>query len=137
MHLLHGGTLNSRRAARPLIKLAEKGEKRDAPDSLQVILPQNWGRTKSDHTVTCIMLKATANYRRTFSLLRNTEQRLVNTSLYSNTSAIGDGPRSFEHRSSNENDTRAGILNYSHNNGRTLSFDKFNELRPFYSGSRC
>ncbi|GFT70454.1 hypothetical protein TNCV_2658771 [Trichonephila clavipes] len=36
-----------------------------APDSTQGVLPQNWGGTELNHTVICMVLKATANDRRT------------------------------------------------------------------------
>ncbi|GFW62298.1 uncharacterized protein TNCV_913101 [Trichonephila clavipes] len=55
----HEGTLNSRRAASPLERLAEGEEWWEAPDH-----PQDWGETQLDHSVTCMMLKATANDRR-------------------------------------------------------------------------
>ncbi|GFW15078.1 uncharacterized protein TNCV_172251 [Trichonephila clavipes] len=52
----HGGTLNSCRAASPLVRLVEGEERREAPDH-----PQNWGGTELNYTATCMMLKATAN----------------------------------------------------------------------------
>ncbi|GFX13100.1 uncharacterized protein TNCV_2357561 [Trichonephila clavipes] len=42
----HEGTLNSRRAASPLVKLVEGEEMWEAPDHLQGVLPQNWGGTE-------------------------------------------------------------------------------------------
>ncbi|GFS47919.1 uncharacterized protein TNCV_3598901 [Trichonephila clavipes] len=47
--------------ARPLVRLVEGEERWDAPDHPQGVLPQNWGRTKQNHTVTCMVLKAKAN----------------------------------------------------------------------------
>ncbi|GFV77344.1 uncharacterized protein TNCV_2406631 [Trichonephila clavipes] len=57
------GTLNSRRAASPLVWLVEGEERWEAPDHLQGFLPLNWGGTEQKRTVTCIMLKANANDR--------------------------------------------------------------------------
>ncbi|GFW67199.1 uncharacterized protein TNCV_4032111 [Trichonephila clavipes] len=42
----HGGTLNSRRAANPLMRLVEVEERWEAPDHPQCVLPQNWGGTE-------------------------------------------------------------------------------------------
>ncbi|GFV12608.1 hypothetical protein TNCV_4425611 [Trichonephila clavipes] len=53
----HGGTLNSLRATSPL------------PDRLQGGFTQNWNGTESNRTVTCMVLKAKANNRRTSSPL--------------------------------------------------------------------
>ncbi|GFY12065.1 uncharacterized protein TNCV_4975651 [Trichonephila clavipes] len=65
----HGVTLNSRRVARPLVRLVE-GEERWGPLTFpQGVLPQNWGGIKLNHTVTFMVLKATANDRRTSSPL--------------------------------------------------------------------
>ncbi|GFW49022.1 uncharacterized protein TNCV_3902201 [Trichonephila clavipes] len=60
----HECTLNSRRAASPLVRLVEGEERRDAPDHLQGVLPLNWGETELNSYVTCMGLKATANDRR-------------------------------------------------------------------------
>ncbi|GFT26633.1 uncharacterized protein TNCV_3604421 [Trichonephila clavipes] len=60
-----GSTLNSRRDASPLVKLVEWDERWEAPDHH---LPQNCGETELNHSVTCMVLKATANDRR-FSAL--------------------------------------------------------------------
>ncbi|GFV56396.1 uncharacterized protein TNCV_855491 [Trichonephila clavipes] len=59
-----GGTLNSRRAASPLVRLVEEEERWEAPDHPQGVLPQNWGGTEQNRTVTCMVLKAKANDRR-------------------------------------------------------------------------
>ncbi|GFX93874.1 cullin-4A [Trichonephila clavipes] len=68
MPSLQGGTLNSRRAGSPLARLA-KGEKRwEAPDHPQGILPQNWVEAELNHSVTSMVLKATANDRRHLAL---------------------------------------------------------------------
>ncbi|GFW61351.1 uncharacterized protein TNCV_4136691 [Trichonephila clavipes] len=57
-------TLNSRRAASPLVGLAEGGERWEASDNPQGVLPQNWGGNEPNHTVTCMVLKSKANDRR-------------------------------------------------------------------------
>ncbi|GFU97418.1 uncharacterized protein TNCV_1912731 [Trichonephila clavipes] len=54
------GTLNNRRAASPLVRLVE-GEERWEALIPQGVLPQNWGETELNHSVTCMVLKATAN----------------------------------------------------------------------------
>ncbi|GFW73743.1 hypothetical protein TNCV_1541971 [Trichonephila clavipes] len=63
--------LNScRRAASPLVRLVEGVEWWEAPDShSQGVLPLNWGGAELNRTVTCIMLKVTANDRRICSPL--------------------------------------------------------------------
>ncbi|GFX01172.1 uncharacterized protein TNCV_4581381 [Trichonephila clavipes] len=60
----HGGTLNSRRAASPLVGLVEGKEMWEALDHPQGVLPQNWGETELNRSVTCMVLKGTANDRR-------------------------------------------------------------------------
>ncbi|GFX09014.1 uncharacterized protein TNCV_4165931 [Trichonephila clavipes] len=66
--LRHGGTLNSRRAASPLMWLVE-GEKRwEAFDHPQSVLLLNWGGTEPNRSVTCMVLKAAANDRRHLAL---------------------------------------------------------------------
>ncbi|GFT15106.1 uncharacterized protein TNCV_4316771 [Trichonephila clavipes] len=62
--LQHGGTLNYRRAASPLVRLAEGEDRWEAPDFPQGFLPQNWGGTEQNRTATCTVLKAKANDRR-------------------------------------------------------------------------
>ncbi|GFV31859.1 uncharacterized protein TNCV_3790691 [Trichonephila clavipes] len=69
----HGGTLNSRRAASPLMRLVE--EKWVTPDHPQGVLPQNWGGTEQNHTVTCMLLKAKANDKRKNLALHRDEFR--------------------------------------------------------------
>ncbi|GFS77203.1 uncharacterized protein TNCV_3757991 [Trichonephila clavipes] len=39
----HGGTLNSRRATSPLVRLVEGGERWEASGHPQSVLPLNWG----------------------------------------------------------------------------------------------
>ncbi|GFT47477.1 uncharacterized protein TNCV_3750101 [Trichonephila clavipes] len=58
------GTLNSCRAASPLLRLVEGEEKWEAFDHLQGVLPLNWGGTEPNRTVTYMVLKDTANDRR-------------------------------------------------------------------------
>ncbi|GFX93401.1 uncharacterized protein TNCV_152071 [Trichonephila clavipes] len=54
----HWGTLNSCRAASPLVRLV-KGKKRwEASHHPQGVLPLNWGETELNRTVTCMVLKA-------------------------------------------------------------------------------
>ncbi|GFV49398.1 uncharacterized protein TNCV_1265271 [Trichonephila clavipes] len=61
-------TLNSRRAACPLVKLVEREERWEAPDYTQGVLSQNWGETELNRTVSCLLLKATDNDRRHLAL---------------------------------------------------------------------
>ncbi|GFV19282.1 uncharacterized protein TNCV_1934991 [Trichonephila clavipes] len=61
----HGGTLNSRQAGSPLMRLVEGEERWEAPDHSQGVLSLNWGKNESNRTVTCMVLKATTNDRRT------------------------------------------------------------------------
>ncbi|GFV43643.1 uncharacterized protein TNCV_2679441 [Trichonephila clavipes] len=63
----HGGTLNSRRAASPLVRLVEGEERWEAPDTPQGVL-LNWGETELNRSVTCMVLKVTANDRRHLAL---------------------------------------------------------------------
>ncbi|GFV24587.1 uncharacterized protein TNCV_1914491 [Trichonephila clavipes] len=60
----HGGTLNSRRA----VRLVEGEERWAASDYYQSVPPLYWGGTEPNRTVTCVVLKATANDRRHLSL---------------------------------------------------------------------
>ncbi|GFU33601.1 uncharacterized protein TNCV_1797941 [Trichonephila clavipes] len=61
----HGGTLNSRRTACPLVRLVEEKERWEAPDHPPGLLPHNWVETEQNHAVTSVMLKAMTNDRRT------------------------------------------------------------------------
>ncbi|GFV64615.1 uncharacterized protein TNCV_3181111 [Trichonephila clavipes] len=61
--LRHGGTLNSRQAACPLVGLVEGEERWEAPGHPQDFLPLNWGGTEQNRTVTCMVLKAKDNDR--------------------------------------------------------------------------
>ncbi|GFV34843.1 gag-pol polyprotein [Trichonephila clavipes] len=58
--LRHGGTLNRRRAASPLVGLVE-GEERWRPLTTPGVLPQNWGGNEPNRTTICMVLKAKAN----------------------------------------------------------------------------
>ncbi|GFU86666.1 uncharacterized protein TNCV_2880861 [Trichonephila clavipes] len=60
------GYLNSRRAASPIVRLVE--ERWEASDHSQGVLPQNWGEIELNHSVTCMVLKATDNDRRHVAL---------------------------------------------------------------------
>ncbi|GFW28853.1 uncharacterized protein TNCV_201761 [Trichonephila clavipes] len=62
--LRHGATLNSRRAASPLVWLVEGEERWKASDHSQSVLPLNWGGIDPNRSVTCMVVKATANDRR-------------------------------------------------------------------------
>ncbi|GFU95801.1 uncharacterized protein TNCV_4903931 [Trichonephila clavipes] len=68
VHSRHGVTLNSRRASSPLVRLVEGKERWEAPVQPQGILPQNWDETEINHSVTCMVLKATANDRCHFAI---------------------------------------------------------------------
>ncbi|GFU78566.1 uncharacterized protein TNCV_2301781 [Trichonephila clavipes] len=69
----HTGTLNSRRAASPLVRLMEGEERWKAPDHPQGALSQNRGGTEQNRTVTRMMLKAKANDKRKNLALRRYE----------------------------------------------------------------
>ncbi|GFU86391.1 uncharacterized protein TNCV_1417431 [Trichonephila clavipes] len=60
----HGCTLNSRRAASPLVRLVEREKRWEVPDYSQGVLRQSWGETEQNCTVTCMVLKDTGNDRR-------------------------------------------------------------------------
>ncbi|GFV83401.1 uncharacterized protein TNCV_3055481 [Trichonephila clavipes] len=60
----HGSALNSRRDASPLERTVKEQERQMAPDNPQCVLPQNWGETELNRSVTYTVLKATANDRR-------------------------------------------------------------------------
>ncbi|GFV09773.1 cullin-4A [Trichonephila clavipes] len=62
----YGGTLNSHRAASPLVRLVEGEERWEVPDHPQGVPPQNWGEPKL--YVTCMVLKAADNDRRHLTL---------------------------------------------------------------------
>ncbi|GFV22916.1 uncharacterized protein TNCV_2623691 [Trichonephila clavipes] len=64
----HGVTLNSHRAAIPLVRLVEGKKRLEAIDPILGVLPQNWDETELNRSVTCMVLKATANDRRHLAL---------------------------------------------------------------------
>ncbi|GFY05200.1 uncharacterized protein TNCV_2206461 [Trichonephila clavipes] len=67
-----GGTLNSSRAAAPLMRWVEGKERREVPDHFQGILPQNWGEAEQKRTVSCMVLTAKANdWRKALALSRD------------------------------------------------------------------
>ncbi|GFV98387.1 hypothetical protein TNCV_623461 [Trichonephila clavipes] len=66
----HGVTLNSRRATSPLVRLMEEEERWENPGPLPGCSASKLGRTELNRTVTCMLLKATANDRRAYSPLR-------------------------------------------------------------------
>ncbi|GFU65132.1 hypothetical protein TNCV_4056021 [Trichonephila clavipes] len=57
----HGGILNSHRAASSLVRMVEVEERWELPVHLQGIHPQNWDGADQNFTLTCMMIKATAN----------------------------------------------------------------------------
>ncbi|GFX01330.1 uncharacterized protein TNCV_3729991 [Trichonephila clavipes] len=57
--LRHGDTLNTSH----LVRLVGGEERWDATDHPQDVLPQNWGETELNHSVTYMVLKATPNDR--------------------------------------------------------------------------
>ncbi|GFX02503.1 uncharacterized protein TNCV_727571 [Trichonephila clavipes] len=62
--LRQGCTLNSRRAANPLVRIMEREERWEAHGHCKGFLPLNWGETEKNRTVPCMVLKAKANDRR-------------------------------------------------------------------------
>ncbi|GFW91166.1 uncharacterized protein TNCV_1808871 [Trichonephila clavipes] len=68
VHARHGGTLNSRRAASPLVRLVEGEGRWKASDHPQSVLPLIWGGIEPNRTVTCMVLKDTANDMRHLAL---------------------------------------------------------------------
>ncbi|GFW24076.1 hypothetical protein TNCV_4951201 [Trichonephila clavipes] len=58
-------SFKNRRAASPLLKLVKEEERWEAPDHSHGVLPQNWGGNEPNRTLTCMVLKVTANGRRT------------------------------------------------------------------------
>ncbi|GFT13948.1 uncharacterized protein TNCV_2615861 [Trichonephila clavipes] len=58
------GTLNSHRAASPLVWLVEGEERWEAPGHPHVFIPVNWSATEQHRSVICMMLKAKVNDRR-------------------------------------------------------------------------
>ncbi|GFV53816.1 uncharacterized protein TNCV_1592391 [Trichonephila clavipes] len=62
--LLHGGTLNSHRAASPVVLLVEGEVRLEARGHPQGFLLLNWGGTEQNHTATCMVLKVKDNDRR-------------------------------------------------------------------------
>ncbi|GFS54159.1 uncharacterized protein TNCV_2527001 [Trichonephila clavipes] len=59
--LRHGGTLNSRQAASPLVWLVEGVEMGETSDPPPGVLPQNRGGNEPNRFVTCMVVKATVN----------------------------------------------------------------------------
>ncbi|GFY31148.1 uncharacterized protein TNCV_4360551 [Trichonephila clavipes] len=57
----NGVTLNSRRAASPLVWLVEGKERWESSDHPWSVLPLDWGGIEPNRTVTCMVLKATTN----------------------------------------------------------------------------
>ncbi|GFT07038.1 uncharacterized protein TNCV_1415821 [Trichonephila clavipes] len=67
----HRGTLNSRQAASPLVRMVEGGERWETSDHPQSVFPLNWGGIGRNRTVTCMVLKATANDRHHLALCQD------------------------------------------------------------------
>ncbi|GFW05782.1 hypothetical protein TNCV_602541 [Trichonephila clavipes] len=67
-----GGTLNNRQAASPFVRLV-KGKRPLVTH--QGVLPQNWGRTELNRTMTCMVLEATADDRHKILALHRNEFR--------------------------------------------------------------
>ncbi|GFV99509.1 hypothetical protein TNCV_5078731 [Trichonephila clavipes] len=65
----HNGSLETCRAASPLVRLLEAEERWEAPDYRRGVLSQKWGGTESNRTVTCLVLKIMVYDRRTSGLL--------------------------------------------------------------------
>ncbi|GFY32157.1 uncharacterized protein TNCV_3556651 [Trichonephila clavipes] len=65
---LHGVTLNRRQATSPLVMLVAGKEMWEASDQPKSVLPLNWAATEPNRSVTCMVLKATANDRRHLAL---------------------------------------------------------------------
>ncbi|GFV24522.1 uncharacterized protein TNCV_814061 [Trichonephila clavipes] len=65
----HRGTLNSHRAEIPLVSLVVGDERWETPDPPTGYSFSNWGGAELNHNVTCLVLKAKANDRRTSSPL--------------------------------------------------------------------
>ncbi|GFU37626.1 uncharacterized protein TNCV_4275241 [Trichonephila clavipes] len=62
------GTLNSRRAASPLVRLVEGEERWEASSHPKSVLPRNCRGTELNRTAICRVLKATTNDRRHLAL---------------------------------------------------------------------
>ncbi|GFV01711.1 uncharacterized protein TNCV_2774071 [Trichonephila clavipes] len=56
-----GGTLNSCGASSPLMRFVEGEDRWEAADQPQSVIPLNWGGIEPNRSVTCMVLKATAN----------------------------------------------------------------------------
>ncbi|GFU68015.1 uncharacterized protein TNCV_2823581 [Trichonephila clavipes] len=66
--LRHSGTLNSRRAASPLVWLVESKERWETSDHHQTVFSLNCGGIELNLTITCMVVKATANDRHHLAL---------------------------------------------------------------------
>ncbi|GFU51688.1 uncharacterized protein TNCV_83141 [Trichonephila clavipes] len=106
----HGGTLNSRRLASPLVSLVEGEERWEATDHSQDILLQNWGETELNHSVTCMVLKTTANDRRHSPCHDEFRFALIWPLPISRSymRVTSDGTQKSDPQLSNEDDTRTG-----------------------------
>ncbi|GFW50623.1 hypothetical protein TNCV_2889251 [Trichonephila clavipes] len=68
-------------AASPLVRLVEDEERWEAPDHHQGVLPQNWGGTEQNRTITCMVLKAKANNRSKNLALRRVDLDMMLLSI--------------------------------------------------------
>ncbi|GFX94155.1 hypothetical protein TNCV_4292001 [Trichonephila clavipes] len=57
-------TLNNRQVTSPLMRIVEGEERRETPDHPEGVLAQNWVGNEPNRIVTCMVHKATTNYRR-------------------------------------------------------------------------
>ncbi|GFX32421.1 uncharacterized protein TNCV_2173411 [Trichonephila clavipes] len=67
-HISDAAPQNACREASPLVWLVEGVERWEAPDPPPGVFPQNWGGNEPNYTITCMVLKATANDRRHLAL---------------------------------------------------------------------
>ncbi|GFW38456.1 uncharacterized protein TNCV_1333091 [Trichonephila clavipes] len=71
LSLTNWGTLNSREAASPLVRLMEEEVRWEVSDHLHGVFPQNFCRTDPKRNVTYMVLKAKTNNKRMSSLCRD------------------------------------------------------------------
>ncbi|GFV00393.1 uncharacterized protein TNCV_3643711 [Trichonephila clavipes] len=74
-HCALRSTLNSCRAASPLVRFMEGEERWESPDHFQGVLPENWGGTEQNRTLPCMVLNAKVNGMRKILALSHGEFR--------------------------------------------------------------